>query len=253
MRKENEMKRLMILIAITFIAVGALAVQKKVLLKCDSDSYVAQLSPDTNYGTSRELLSQIKFTFDGTNRINNDNKIAYLHYAMPSELTGKVQVLGARYYFFVIAYKGNSPYPAGEGTFTFGLYPCLASWNENTITYNNQPPATGPAFYTYSSPKFSYAQAGINHLDVGPTGLAMLQRYVDTGSSFGMAWYLDVSPTTDGTLAVGDYANVLAIASREAGRRLSYIVMNCEVGTGNLINGSNINPSTLGEVKALYR
>lgn len=56
------------------------AVEKKLLLKDNADSYVVQLSPDTNYGTASELISQIKFTFDGVSRINYDDKIAYVHY-----------------------------------------------------------------------------------------------------------------------------------------------------------------------------
>jgi hypothetical protein len=247
------MKRLLMLIVITLVITLALAAPNKVLLKCNMDSYAAQLSPDTNYGTQRALESQIKFTFDGTNRTNFDDKIAYMHYALPSELVGKVKVLGARYYFYIVSYKGYSPYKIGEAVYTVGLYPCLSSWDENTITYNNQPTSSGPPFYEIAGPKSSFLKSGTQYFIIGDYGLSKLQEIADTGSSFGFAWYTDVSPATSGTLQTGDYELRLAIGSRESGNKMTYIAMDYELKTGMMVNGSNVSAATLGEVKARYR
>lgn len=247
------MKRLLMLIAMTLIVTGALAAPSKVLLKCNADSYVEQLSPDTNYGTLRVLESQIKFTFDGTNRTNYDDKIAYMHYALPSELVGKINVLGARYYFYIISYKGYSPYETGDAVYSVGLYPCLSSWDENTITYNNQPTSSGPPFCEIAGPKSSFLESGTQHFVIGDNGLSKLQEMADTGSSFGFAWYTDVSPVTSGTLQTGDYELILDIGSKEAGNKMTYIAMDYELKTGMMVNGSNVSAATLGEVKARYR
>jgi hypothetical protein len=247
------MKRLLMLIVITLIITVALGAPSKVMLKCNADSYVEQLSPDTNYGTLRVLQSQIKFTFDGTSRINFDDKIAYMHYVLPSELVGKIKVLGARYYFYLVSYKGYSPYIAGEAVYSVGLYPCLSSWGENTITYNNQPTSSGPPFCEIAGPKSSFMQPGTQHFVIGDYGISQLQEMADTGSSFGFAWYTDVSPSASGTLQTGDYHLLLVIGAREAGKSASYIAMDYEPKTGMMVNGSNISAATLGEVKARYR
>jgi hypothetical protein len=247
------MKRLLMLIVITLIITVALAAPSKTMLKCDADSYVEQLSPDTNYGTMRVLESQIKFTFDGTNRINFDDKIAYMHYVLPSELVGKIKVLGARYYFYLVSYKGYSPYKTGEALYSVGLYPCLSSWGENTITYNNQPTSSGPPFYEITGPKSSFMEAGAHHFVIGDYGLSKLQEMADAGSSFGFAWYTDVSPAASGTLQTGDYELMFIFGAKEAGKRMTYISMDYEPKTGMMVNGSNISAATLGEVKARYR
>jgi hypothetical protein len=247
------MKRLLMLIVTTLIITMALAAPSKTMLKCNADSYVEQLSPDTNYGTMRGLESQIKFTFDGTNRINFDDKIAYMHYVLPSELVGKINVLGARYYFYVVSYKGYSPYKTDEAVYSVGLYPCLSSWGENTITYNNQPTSSGPPYHEIAGPRSSFMESGSQHFVIGDYGLSQLQEMADTGSSFGFAWYTDVSPSASGTLQIGDYRLLLVFGSREAGTKASYIAMDYEPKTGMMVNGCNVSPATLGEVKARYR
>jgi hypothetical protein len=246
---------LLIAIAICLLflwASEAYGVEKKVLLKCNEDSYVSQLSPDTNYGTGNELISQIKFTFDGVSRINFDDRIAYLHYTFPTELVGKVKVLRAQCFFYVNYYKGYSPYAENDAVYSAGLYPCLSEWSEYGITYNNQPTSSGPPFYENANFKHTFSQSDWNGFIIGDYGISKLQEFLDTGSSFGFAWYLDVSPSVSGTLAVGDYNHMMSIASRESGK-MSYISVGVDVGTGYQANGCDINPSTLGEIKALYK
>jgi hypothetical protein len=247
------MKKLIVIMALTLIVSGAIAIQKKVTVKCIGDSYVSLLTPDTNYGSARQVISWVKYHYDGTTYSNNDIGIGFLRYAMPTQIIGKVKVLDARGFFFVVYYKGYSPYAAGQATYTFGLYPILYDWDEHTITYNNQPTASGPALYSFSSPKFSSNAHNWIQFNVDQKGIIELQKFVDTGVSYGFALYMDVSPPSgSGTLLAGDYLHEMSVASRENGKLSSFIAMDVDVPTGVLVNGCNINTATLGEVRAKY-
>ena len=248
------MKKILIVVALTLVFSSAYAVQKTVMLKCDKDSYTSLLSPDTNYGKAPELDSQTKFTYNGTTYSNRDSKISYFHYAIPTELTGKVKVVSAVFFMYVSLYKATTPYKAGKAIYYAGLYPCMGEWGESTITFNNSPNSSGPAFFEIDSATGDYKPTtGYNQFKLASYGVQLLQKAVNTGSYAGMALYVDISgPTTTDPLLVGDYSHLLRIVSRDVPKKMPYINLSYEVLTGNMINGSNINSATLGEVKAKY-
>jgi hypothetical protein len=247
------MKKVLIIMALTLIASGAYAAEKFISLKCDMDSYTDMLTPDTNYGKEIEVDSQAKFTYSGTTFSDLDTKIGYFHFAVPSEIVGKVKVVEAQFNFYVSLYKATSPYKAGEATFYAGLYPCLGTWDEMTINFNNQPSASGPGYFSIDSRKGTYKPTtGWNKFSLDRSGLKMMQAAVDNGEYNGMALYLDVTGPDQQTLMAGNYMHLLRILSRDSIKNMPNVRLGFEVITGNMINGVNINPASLGEVKAKY-
>jgi len=247
------MKKVLIIMALTLIVTGAFAVQKVISLKCDSDSYTAMLKPDANYGKALEVDSQAKFHYSGTTFSDMDTRISYFHYGVPSEFVGKVKVIKATFYYCVSLYKASSPYKAGEATYYAGLYPCLNAWQEMTITFNNQPSSSGPGYFVADSKTGIYKpQLGWNQFNLTTDGISLMQKAVNTGQYNGMALYVDVTGPDQQTLMAGDYVHLLRITSRNTIQKTPYIQLVYEPITANMINGTNVNPSTLGEVKAQY-
>jgi hypothetical protein len=249
------MKKILFVVALTLIFSSAFAAKEQyAMLKCDKDAYTSLLSPDTNYGQAIELDSQTKFSYNGTTYSNRESRISYFHYAIPSELIGKVKVIDAVFYVYVSLYKQTTPYKAGKAIYYAGLYPCMNSWDENTITFNNSPNSSGPSYFELDSATGDYKPfVGYNQFKLPKYGIQLLQKAANTGSYYGMALYVDVSgPSETEPLLVGDYSHLLRIVSKEVPKKMSYVTMGYEVITGNMINGSNINTATLGEVKAKY-
>ena len=248
------MKKLIVILVVVLIASGAFAIQKKVVLKCDADSYVSLMNPEVNYGSARDVLAQVLFHYDGTSILNKEIKIGFLHYVIPPGIVGKVRVLNSNYNFFLLDYRGSSPFPAEDAKYTLGFYPCLSGWDENTIVYTGHPNASGPAFYSFSSTKNTFGHYGWVNIAMDSAGVSKIQEYIDTGIFYGLALYVDVNSVTGvEPLLVGDYVHEMRIASRESGKLTSYIRLDVDVPTGTLINGCNVTPSSLGEVKASYR
>ncbi|RLG81320.1 MAG: hypothetical protein DRO09_02110, partial [Thermoprotei archaeon] len=88
------------------------------------DSYVSEYSPDDNYGSNNELSIQDR---DGvTNRVF----IRFDLSSLPSEAT--ILLANVRLYYYSY-YQDN---PSGKQT---DIHRVLESWDESTITWNNQP------------------------------------------------------------------------------------------------------------------
>jgi len=246
------MKKIIIL-CLLLIGLGY-SVEKKALFKCNGDSYVSLLTPDTNYGNDKQVRAGMLFHYDGMKIINKEIKIGYLQYVIPQELIGKVRILDARYSFFLLSYKGISPFPPDKTIYSFGVYPCLSSWNESIVIYNGHPIASGPAFFLFSSTKCISNHFGWVNVGIDAYGLSKLQEYADTGNSYGFALYVDVLPPADSaTLLMGDYIHDISIASRENGKLASYIGVSYGLKTGIIINGCNIEITSLSHIKALYK
>ncbi len=247
------MNKFLVIVALTLAIGSGYAATQYIMLKCDADSYTSMLAPDKNYGSGSEVDSQAKFTYSGTTLSDQDTRISYFHYAIPPSIVGKAKVIEVIYNIHVNLYKAISPYKPGRATAYAGLYPTLSTWNEMTITFTNQPGASGPGYYSVDSKHGTYKPTiGWNQFKFDTEGIKLFQKAVNKGVYFGMACYTDVTGPDGELLMAGNYQNLLRVASREAFKKGSYITLGYEMITGNMINGSNVSPATLGEVKASY-
>jgi len=247
------MKKVVVIMALALFAGGVMALDH-MIIKCDKDSYTSLSNPDTNYGSATQLDSQVKYSYSGSQFSNLEIKMSYFHYGIPENLIGKVKAVEGVFYYYIGLYKGNSPYKAGQTNFSAGLYPLIGTWDEYTLTFNNQPSASGPGYFSVDTLTGTYKPVvGWNKFVLDREGLRLLQKTIDKGDSYGMACYVDIAGPQGQTLMAGDYLHLLRIVSRETTKKMPYIQLTYEVITGKMVNGTNVTPSTLGEVKALYR
>jgi hypothetical protein len=186
----------------------------------------------------------VKFAWNGQFS-NIELKTSYFNYTIPPNLLNKVKVLNVFVWFYVNINKGYAP---SYAVYYAGLYPCLGTWGETTLNWDNQPSASGPGYYSVDSLQFTI-KTGWNKFALDKP---LVQKMFDTGSPYGMACYVEVTGEPDQPLPYGNYMSYLQIASRESGHG-SYLGIEYEPKTGMMVNGCNVEASSLGNVKALYQ